>query len=306
MTDLPCGRILACSGGLYQVEVEEDVVDCYARGGFRHDGVTPVPGDMVVLRTERTGGKSCAYITELLPRKNCLLRPPVSNLDRIFIVSSATNPEPSLLNIDKISSVCCHNRIEVVLIFSKTDLDQEKSESLARIYEKAGFRVLQLSMNRPEAARETLLPLVSGVASAFTGASGVGKSTLINTLFPHLRLHTGQISQKIARGKNTTRQSVFYNVSSYTQVPNSYLADTPGFSQLDFKRFHFMDKQELAFSFPEFQTYLGTCRYTKCTHVKEEGCSILTAVKEDAIPSSRHENFCRLYQDLSSYKKWKN
>ena len=305
MRDQISGKILTCSGGLYRVETSEGIVECYAKGSFRHDGVVPVPGDQAVLRTEGIGDKKTAYLTDLLNRKNCLLRPPVANLDRMFLVCSVTNPEPSLLNFDKICSVCCHNEIEVVLIFSKSDLDEEKGERLKRIYQGIGFPVFLLNMQEKEKARELLLPLIQGVSSAFTGASGVGKSTLMNLLFPELKLNTGDISRKISRGKNTTRQSEFYNVSCYTGVDESYLADTPGFSQLDFRRFHFMEKEELADSFPEFREYIGTCRYTKCTHQKEEGCSILSALEQGALSPSRHESYCKLYQDLAAYKKWK-
>lgn len=306
MSETLCAKLLTCTGGLYKAETDKGIMDCYAKGGFRHDGISPVPGDLAYLRIETSGDKETAYITDIAPRKNHMLRPPVANLDRMFVVSSVTTPEPSLLNIDKICSVCCHNNIDVVLIFSKSDLDEEKANRLASIYQKAGFPVFCLSVQNEEAVKSHLMPLIRGVSSAFTGASGVGKSTLMNVLFPDLKLHTGEISHKIARGKNTTRQSEFYNVSSYTEAKDSYLADTPGFSQLDFQRFHFMDKEDLVYTFPEFQEHIGKCRYTKCTHLKEEGCQILSALSEGLISPSRHENYCRLYQELSSYKKWKN
>ncbi len=299
------GRILTCTGGLYTAETEEGLIECYAKGSFRHDSVSPVSGDLVSLRRGTGKEERSHYIVEILERKNLLLRPPVANLDRLFIVSSVCDPEPSLLNIDKVLSIAVHNHITPFIVFSKSDLAPDKAEELRRIYEKAGFFVFSLTVMDQEESRSRLLPFIQGCSSAFTGASGVGKSTLINALFPDLKLATGEISKKIARGKNTTRQSVLYNVSRYTGKENSYLADTPGFSQLDFQRYHFFDKEELADTFPDFDDYLGRCRYTKCTHLREEGCKIVEAVGKGEIPPSRHESYCRLYDDLSKFKKWK-
>lgn len=299
------GRILTCTGGLYTAETSEGLIKCYAKGSFRHDSISPVSGDLVSLR-KGTGKQERSYfIIAIHKRSNLLLRPPVANLDRLFLVSSVCDPAPSLLNIDKILSIAVHNRIQPYIVFSKSDLDPQKAKELKRLYEGAGFPVFSLTKLEEEESRKLLLPLVQGFCSAFTGASGVGKSTLINTLFPDLKLTTGEISKKIARGKNTTRQSVLYNVSDYTGVKDSYLADTPGFSQLDFQRFHFLDKEELADTFPEFEKHLGLCRYTKCTHLREDGCMIVENVKNGNISASRHESYCRLYDDLSKFKKWK-
>jgi ribosome biogenesis GTPase len=157
----------------------------------------------------------------------------------------------------------------------------------------------------PDGAKEKLLPLLAGVSSAFTGASGVGKSTLINTLFPQFGLEIGELSRKISRGKNTTRQSVFFNAASLTGVPGTYLADTPGFSMLDFSRFSFFGIEDLVFTFPEFADLLGKCRYTKCTHTKEEGCAVLEAVRKGAIGTSRHESYLRIREEISRFKKYK-
>jgi len=299
------GRILTCSGGIYSVETAEGVIECYAKGGFRHDNLTPVPGDAVTVREEKEKNKTLSYIVEIKDRKNVLIRPALANLDVIFSVNSVCSPDPALINIDKILSVARHNGIEAVVIFTKADLDRNKADELYKLYCKTGIEVIISENTSPASTLERIKNIMCGRLSAFSGPSGAGKSTLLNALFPHLKLQTGEISKKIARGKNTTRQSIFYNVSELVGALSSYVADTPGFTQLDFERFHFMEKEELADSFFEFSEYLGTCKYTKCTHRTEEGCSIVKAVELEIIPSSRHQSYTRLYTELSKYNKWK-
>ena len=299
------GRILTCTGGLYSVEANNRVYECYAKGGFRHQGVSPVPGDICEIRLESEGQRENAYLTGLHPRRNCLLRPPVANLDHIIIVSSVCNPQPNPVYIDKVCSIAIHNNISPILIFTKLDLAPEMGEEFLKTYKNTRIPVVCVSVNDPEDIKKKIHPFILGKTCAFAGASGVGKSTLINTLFPNLNLTTGQISTKILRGKNTTRQSVFFNVSQQVGAENTYLADTPGFSQLDLSKVFFMEKEDLAYTYPEFQSYLGTCKYTKCSNQTEDGCQILQAGKNNEISQQRLETYRALYQEIAKYKKWK-
>ncbi|MBQ9544193.1 MAG: ribosome small subunit-dependent GTPase A [Clostridia bacterium] len=302
MPEIIKARILTCTGGLYLVETPEETIWCRARGVFRNDGITPVPGDYVTLKTD---GKDSYSINDVKKRKNLLLRPPVANLDRLFVVCAVCDPMPSLLNTDKVLSAAVYNGIEPVLVFTKTDLDPGEGKKLCSVYQKAGFKAVCLSSLDPKDASDKLIPLIGGFSSAFTGASGVGKSSLIKALFPQFVLEIGELSRKISRGKNTTRQSIFYNASELTGIPGTYLADTPGFSMLDYSKFRFFDIDELVFTFPEFADFLGKCRYTKCSHTKEEGCEILRAVSEGKISPSRHESYLRIREEISRFKKYK-
>lgn len=295
------GKILTCTGGLYTVQTDEELIDCYAKGAFRKDGVSPLPGDNVILRRDPVSGDHS--ISAIEERKNSLLRPPLSNLDRLFIVGSVKDPLFSTLNTDKVCSVAIHNNIEPVIVITKKDLDPGGAESLEKIYLKAGFRAFPVSCGDKD-LKEKLIPLMEGVSSAFTGPSGAGKSTLISALFDHLELVTGQISKKIARGKNTTRQSVFYDVSEYIGA-GSYIADTPGFSQLDFTKFYFFDRTDLADTFPDFKVAKLYCRYSDCTHLTEEGCGVIEGVSSGRIEKSRHESYVRLWKDITQFERFK-
>lgn len=297
------GRILRLSGGLYTVQTESGPVACHAKGAFRNEKQRPVVGDEVSI--ERIGEGEGAVICEILPRKNLLIRPPLSNLDTIFLVCSVKSPDPVLLSMDKLLSIAVHNRIRAVPVFTKKELSPEKAEELTAIYRDAGFDAVAVSRLDEEETRSLLYPLIQGKICAMAGASGVGKSTLIHTLFPFLNPETGSVSDKTRRGKHTTRETTLYDVSSLLGRDHPiYLADTPGFSLLDFERFFFMEKEDLAFSFPEFQCHLAKCKYSKCSHRTEDGCSILQAVESGAIPRSRHESYVSLYEELSRTKPW--
>ena len=301
------GRILSLSGGLYTVKTENDLVYCTAKGSFRRDGMSPVAGDLVLIEREKADedGTAKGRIDEILPRKNVLIRPPLSNLDTLFLVAAVKDPEPSFISIDKMLSIAKHNDIQAILVFTKKELDPKRADELCQIYKNAGFQSFAVSNTDEEETRNAIYPAIKGQICALAGASGVGKSTLINTLFPMLSAETGKISEKTSRGKHTTRQSTLYDISSLLGKDTpTYLADTPGFSLLDFDRFFFMEKEDLAFSFPEFEDYLGTCKYTKCTHRTEDGCAIVNAVSEGKIAKSRHESYGILYEELSKTKFW--
>ncbi|MBE6700446.1 MAG: ribosome small subunit-dependent GTPase A [Ruminococcaceae bacterium] len=297
------GRIISCVGGVYTVECENTYYRVYAKGTFRHEGIVPVAGDMVEFTNERVkeGREDVGIINRILERKNVLIRPEVANIDTMFIVFALSSPDPNLLAIDKLTAIAAHADISVVIVFNKEDLaNEEEVKYYSEIYKKSGYKVVTLEAgNNKEEAREKLLPLAKGKVSVFTGPSGVGKSTIINALFPHLKLETGVVSEKTRRGKNTTRSTTLYKTGE-----DSYFVDTPGFTLLDFDRFKFMKKEELVHAFPEYSPLVANCRYTKCTHTKEEGCAILEKIKDGSLPPSRHESFLALWEILKNHKDW--
>lgn len=297
------GRIISCVGGVYTVESEGRHYPCVAKGTFRHDGMVVVAGDMVEFQQsgEKQGREDIGLVTRVLERKNVLIRPEVANIDTVFAVFALTSPDPSLLAIDKLTAITAHADINTVIVFNKRDIaDADKTAELVDVYEKSGYTVVTLSAaSDPDEVREKLLPLTSGGVNVFTGPSGVGKSTVINTLFPHLELETGKVSEKTRRGKNTTRSTVLYKTGEDT-----YFVDTPGFTLLDFDRFRFMKKEELVYAFPEYRELVGSCRYTKCTHTKEEGCAILGKIAEGRLPTSRHNSYLSLWDILKNHKDW--
>ncbi len=220
-------------------------------------------------------------IEEILPRRCALIRPPMANLDVLYVTAAAATPDPVPETLDKLLCIAEFNQIEPVLVITKGDRDKDRAERMAEIYRRAGFPVFTVISTTGDGV-DTLQADIQGrlehKIAAFSGASGVGKSTLLNRLFPNLNLETGDLSHRIERGKNTTRSVELYPLSE--DVDCGYLADTPGFTMLDFERFDFMGKEDLAGTFREFAPYIGACRYKKCTHTKEEGCAIIEAVNE--------------------------
>ncbi|MBR2615423.1 MAG: ribosome small subunit-dependent GTPase A [Clostridia bacterium] len=305
------GRILSLSGGLYTVRTPEETILCFAKGAFRRGETSPVAGDLVEISLEEPIGQkqrqmgARGLITRVLERKNVLIRPPLANLDTLFLVVAVREPEPVLLSVDKLLSIARHNGIEAVLVFTKKELDPKRAEELVSLYRRAGFSAFAVSNLEKEEAKALLYPCIRGQVCAMAGASGVGKSTLINGLFPELRQETGLLSEKTQRGKHTTRQSTLFDISSRLGKEDPvYVADTPGFSLLDFERFFFMEKDDLVFTFPEFSPYLGSCRYTKCSHRTEDGCRILEGVQAGEIAPSRHESYVTLYEELAKTPSW--
>ena len=296
------GRIVEGVGGLYTVRCEVDgeikMISCRAKGSFRHEGITPLVGDNVAL--DISAGESNAVISEILERKNSLIRPPMANLDCVFVAMAAAKPAPMLDMTDKLISILEHNDIEPVIVIEKCELDRERAEEIKAIYEKAGYRAFALSCETGEGIEEieSFIATRRGIL-ALAGASGVGKSTLLNKLFPTLSLGTGSVSRKTERGRHTTRAVTLHRISE-----ELYFADTPGFSMLDFERFDFFDLEDLPLSFREINERIGECRYTKCTHRKEDGCAVVEAVRSGDIAKSRHESYVMLYEILKNKHKW--
>ena len=315
-----CGKILKGVGGLYTVRISEEssaptLVRCRARGSFRHSNITPLPGDNVLLTpdtnvqsTERgERGETSGYVIDDIVDRTCsLIRPPMANLDYLFVTMAAASPMPVLSTVDKLISIAEYNRIEPIVVITKSELDEHEAERLHNIYSTVGLNCFITSANENKGIEllDSFIKenLKNGRTGAFAGASGIGKSTLMNRLFPSLQLSTSEISRKIERGRHTTRLVELFPLDDTTSC--GYIADTPGFSMLDFKRFDFFEKEELFGTMREFGRYIGSCRYTKCTHTKEEGCAILEAVRSGEIPVSRHESYVELYEVLKTRKKW--
>ncbi len=296
------GRIIEGVGGLYTVRCENEgeinLIQCRAKGVFRHEGISPLVGD--VVEVDISAGEDNAVIGEILERENALIRPPMANLDCVFVAMAAAKPMPMLDMTDKLIAILEHNDIEPVIIIGKCELDKARAEEIRGIYEKAGYRAFILSCETGEGVPEIREFISSrrGVM-AMAGASGVGKSTLLNKLFPTLELSTGGVSRKTERGRHTTRAVTLYSVGE-----GLFFADTPGFSMLDFERFDFFELEDLPLAFREINERIGECRYTKCTHLREDGCAIVDAVKRGEIAKSRHESYVSLYEILKNKHKW--
>ena len=297
------GRILSgLGGGMYNVRLDDNSdITCYARGLFRFQNTTVTVGDYVTIEIEQDGSAAIKDITE---RKNLLIRPPIANLDILFVVAAAASPDTLLLTVDKMAAIAEYNDIEPVIIVTKSDLDGDKADYIADIYKRSGFHVFIGT----DGLADFIESYGHGKTAAFAGASGVGKSTLMNNLFPkRITLNTGEISQRTNRGRHTTRHVELFPISELTDNPayTGYLADTPGFSLLDFIKFDFFTKENIIFTFREFAPYITTCRYTKCTHTKEDGCAIIEAVANGIIPTERHQSYIEIYNDLKDKKDWK-
>lgn len=325
MTYTQTGRIIKMTGGLYTVRLDSgashspltgQTVECRARGNFRHEHTTPLVGDLVSVQyddssfaeadgkiipsADRTG----LVIDDILPRKNSLIRPPLANLDVMLVVIAAASPDPDIPTIDKLLTILEFNSIEPIIVIGKSELKPKRSGKIAALYEKIGYRTFILSCYTGEGVQEFsdfAHTELKGKITAVAGASGAGKSTLLNTVFEGLDLTTGELSEKIGRGKNTTRHTQLFDLPS---TEGGYIADTAGFSLLDFERFDFFELEDLAHTFREFAPYLGKCRYTDCTHVSDEECAILDAVAKKEISPIRHASYKELYATLKGKKKY--
>ena len=291
-SSLKTGVLVSVLGGFYYVESEDEIYECKARGVFRKKNHSPMVGDKVEFSLQKEG--FCA-IENILPRKNSLVRPPVANIDTLVIVSSAVDPKPNTFVIDKMTAAAVNKGIEPVVVITKTDLAD--SEEILNIYRSSKIRTISFSKFDSDEKNE-IKSLFPGKIVAFTGNSGVGKSTLLNTLFPQLELETGDISKKLGRGRHTTRSSRLYKVNG------GYAVDTPGFSTVDLERYEIIKKDDLQHCFPEFEEYLGSCKFVSCAHVCEKGCSIIEAVEEGKIQKSRHDSYVAMDNEVKDIKEW--
>lgn len=287
------GRILKCVGGFYTVEAAGVLYECRARGAFRNSGVSPVAGDTAVIEVLPDGTGSLTGIGE---RRNCLVRPPVANLDLLAVVASVAEPNPSTLVIDKMVAIAEMNRIEPIVVISKADLlDTAWLES---IYRRAGLDVFSVSARSGEGVA-SLRKRLFGKLSAFTGNSGVGKSSILNAIDSRFSQQTGEISRKLGRGRHTTRSAELHPLSG-----GGYVVDTAGFSSVDLERTQRIYKEDLPYCFREFVPLLGSCRYTSCTHTVETGCAVIAAVERGEIATERHESYRAIYQEIKDLRIW--
>ncbi len=285
------GIIIKSIAGFCYVEAGDKVYECKPRGSFRKSGISPSAGDRVEISVNGEKG----VIENIFERKNYLVRPPISNLDKLFIVSSSVVPSANPLLIDRMIAICEHIDVEPVLVFNKADLGD--FGDLPDVYKKIGYKVFVVSAETGEGVDGIKGELKSSL-SAFCGNSGVGKSSLLNRLLEGVSLSTGVVSEKLGRGKHTTRTVELF------KVLDGYVADTPGFSTLELIDFDLNDKDELKFCFLEFSEYFGSCKFSSCTHVNEPGCAVLDAVKNGEVAQSRIESYASMYEDLKKIKPW--
>ena len=286
------GLFMKGIGGFYYVETADGIFECKAKGKFRKERIVPLAGDRVKIIV-RDGEENT--IDEIFERKNCLKRPPVANIDTLMIVVSVADPAPNTLVIDKMTVLAEKNRIEPVIVITKTDLGF--FDELMDIYEKTGYRVMAVSGKTGEGVDEVKAVLKNRL-TAFTGNSGVGKSTLINAVCPELSLETNEISTKLGRGRHTTRQAEIFHVAG------GLVIDTAGFSSLDFQGEDIILKDDLQYYFPEFDRFLGQCRFVSCSHTGDKGCKILEAVEKGEISRSRYDSYMALYNEVKDIKEW--
>lgn len=289
------GIIIKALSGFYYVSVGAELLECRARGKFRKTGESPLVGDRVKVRKEAPGKGTVA---EILPRRNSFLRPAVANVDQLVILASRSIPVTEPFLIDRMTVLALRQGVEPLICVNKADL--AAPEPLAELYRAAGFPVVCTSAETGLGI-ETLRGLIAGKTVAFTGNTGVGKSAILQRLCPQLRIETGAVSQKLGRGRHTTRHVELYPIGNET-----YVADTPGFASLDLELMEPIPKQELAELFPEFGPFLGHCRFPDCAHRREPDCGVLKAVAAGTIPPSRHRSYLRLYEDAEKIKPWES
>ncbi len=284
------GIITKGIGGFYYVEVANAIYECKARGKFRKNRISPLVGDTVDISVNENAENTIDFIHE---RKNFLIRPPVSNIDNLIIVVSTVEPKPNFFVLDKLIATAEYKNIEPYIVISKTDLSSY--EEIFNVYKDTGITIIVLDS---EDSLDKIKSIMKDKISAFTGNSGVGKTTLLNRLDTTLNLSTGEISDKLGRGRHTTRQAQLFNVCG------GYIIDTPGFSSFDFEKTEIIKKDDLPYCFREFRDYLGTCKFTSCAHVNDKGCSVCEAVKNGKISEIRHNSYIQLYNQAKELKEW--
>ena len=292
MANKTTGRILRSLSGFYDVQTEEALITCRARGILRKEGVTPLTGDLVEITVEKGKG----MVEAVLPRRNSFVRPAVANVDALVVFAANVNPVTEPFLIDRVAAIAGDQNVPVYLCVNKCDLDP--GLDLMKIYRNAGFTVIVTSAETGEGV-DTLWELIRGKLTAFTGNSGVGKSSILNRLCPRLELPTGEVSQKLGRGRHTTRHVQLYDLGE-----NTYVADTPGFSSFDTEQMDVILKENLQYAFPDFGPYIGQCQFRDCSHRKEPGCAVTKALADGYIGESRYDSYLKLYEKASQIKLW--
>lgn len=287
------GRIEKALSGFYYVNTGEEILQCRARGKFRRQGLNPLVGDWAEALPLGNGE---GMIEAIEPRKNQFDRPAAANIDQLVIIASGAIPVTDPYLIDRISAIAALKGCQILVVLNKCDLDA--AEELYRLYRASAIPVLRISAATGEGMQE-LRAAISGKLNAFTGNSGVGKSSILNSLLPELALPVGEVSKALGRGRHTTRHVELFSLGNDT-----YVIDTPGFSSFETDELNFELKERLPETFPEFAPYLGNCRFVGCKHVKEKGCAVLEAVKRGDIPTGRHKSYVRLYEELKNLKNW--
>ena len=286
------GRILRSLSGFYDVQTPEGLITCRGRGSLRKNHQTPLTGDMVEITLEKGKG----MVEKILPRRNCFVRPAVANVDALVVFAANVNPITEPFLIDRVAAIAGDQEVEVILCINKCDLDP--AVDLMRIYRNAGFTVIAASAETGQGVEE-LRNLLQGKLTAFTGNTGVGKSSMLNQLAPHLGLATGEVSEKLGRGRHTTRHVELYQLDAQT-----YVADTPGFSSFDTDQMDVILKENLQYAFPDFAPYVGGCQFHDCSHRQEPGCAVRQALEEGKIEKSRYDSYLKLYEKASQIKLW--
>ncbi|MBR0446363.1 MAG: ribosome small subunit-dependent GTPase A [Oscillospiraceae bacterium] len=292
MTQRKQGRIIRSLSGFYDVQTPDGVVTCRGRGSLRKNGESPLTGDMVEITVENGKG----MVEKLLPRRNRFIRPAVANVDALVVFAANVNPVTEPFLIDRVAAIAGDQEVAVYICINKCDLDP--AINLEKIYRNAGFEVIVASAQTGEGV-EQLRRLISGKLTAFTGNTGVGKSSMLNCLCPQLKLATGEVSEKLGRGRHTTR-----HVELYCLGEDTYVADTPGFASFDTEQMDVILKDNLQYAFGDFAPYLGKCQFHDCSHRKEPGCEVRRAVEQGMLEQTRYDSYLRLYEKSSQINQW--
>ncbi|MCD7742616.1 MAG: ribosome small subunit-dependent GTPase A [Ruminococcus sp.] len=287
------GLIIKAIGGIYTVEASDGIYECAARGIFRKQGVSPMCGDTVGFSIDND---KSGIIESITPRKNEIIRPPLANLDILLYVTSVVEPVPNLTLIDKFIAICEYKKITPAVIITK--IDKCSSDEIENIYKLAKIPIFKANNTNGEGSK-SIRDFISGKLCAFTGNTGVGKSSLLNCMFPNLELSTNEISKKLGRGKHTTR-----HVELFKMPGGGYIADTPGFSSFETNRYQIIFKDELADCFREFSEFKDNCRFPNCSHTGEKGCAVIQAVNDGKIAPSRHQSYLGMYEEAKNLKEW--
>ncbi len=288
------GTIVKALSGFYYVSSDDKLYECRARGKFRLDGTSPMVGDRVSFDPDGAKG----YVTSIAERKNFFIRPAVANIDALVFIAANTNPVTDPFLIDRVSVITEESDCELIVCINKTDIDP--ADELYDIYSASGFETYRVSAETGTGISK-LRAALNGRICAFTGNSGVGKSSILNSMLPGLSLQVGEVSEKLGRGRHTTRHVELFDAGDGT-----YIADTPGFASFEIEMMQTIDKAELQYDFRDFKKYIGSCRFADCAHLKEPGCAVTAAVRDGSIKKSRYDSYARLYELAAKNRFWEN